>query len=109
MKMLRRTFAALLIALTVLPFTAPFPTCDLSALFDSTASHPASSVSAADDASHAVALAAASTRIVSRIKATAHAQAPASFSQMMREAFCHATRSSATPPPDCTSFASLRI
>jgi hypothetical protein len=32
-KMLRRTVAALLLTLVVLPFTAPFPTCDAETLF----------------------------------------------------------------------------
>ena len=112
MTMMRRTFAALLIALTVLPFTAPFPTCDLAALFGSPSpatSQPSSSISAPEDGSHAVALAAASTRIVSRIKSVARTEAPTGLFRMTREELSRAPRLSGPSPLDAASLASLRI
>jgi hypothetical protein len=112
MTMMRRTFAALLIALTLLPFTAPFPTCDIAALFGGSSpatSHPSSSVSAVEDGSHTVALAAASTRIVSRIKSIARTEAPAGLARMARAALSRGPRPSGPSPLDSASLASLRI
>jgi|SRR6187401_3029030 hypothetical protein len=57
--MLRKMFAVLLVILTVLPFTAPFPT------FDLTHSKNSDSTSV-DDGSHALLTIAASTRMRTR-------------------------------------------
>ena len=57
--MLRKMFAVLLVILTVLPFTAPFPTFDLTHR-----SH--SDSTSVDDGSHALLTPAASTRMRTR-------------------------------------------
>jgi hypothetical protein len=76
--MLRKTFAVLLVILTVLPFTAPFPSFDLA--------HPSRSDSTTvDDGTHALLTPAASnrmrTRFVSHVEtsvSTHHIDVPAS-------------------------------
>jgi len=83
--MLRRTVAALLLILTVTPFTAPFPTCDFPTLFgDGTpiGPHPPSLASTIEDGSHTVPLAAASVRIRARLKYIAQTETHASLLHM---------------------------
>jgi hypothetical protein len=69
--MLRRVVAALLLILTVSPFTAPFATCDMTALLSDdiplSPQQPAVS-STVEDGSHSVPLCAGSVRIRARIK-----------------------------------------
>lgn len=99
--MLRKLFAALLITLTVLPFTAPFPAFELAHT-----SH--SSTSAVDDGSHALPAVAASarmrTRFISQIEtnvSTHHIATPASY--------IAGSAPDAPHLPDRTSLSILRI
>lgn len=79
--MLRRTVAALLLILTVSPFTPPFSTCDLPTLFGDAipvGPHPPSLASTTEDGSHTVPMCAASGRIRERIKHIAQTETHAS-------------------------------
>ena len=79
--MLRRAVAALLLILTVSPFTPPFSTCDIPTLFgDGTpiGPHPLSLASTLEDGSHTVPLAAVSGRIRARLKHIAQTETHAS-------------------------------
>jgi hypothetical protein len=99
--MLRRAFATLLVILTVLPFTAPFPAFDLTH-----GSH--SHTTSVDDGSHALPAFAASarmrTRSISHLDtdlSTHHVSVPAGY-------VAHSVPS-APRLPDRTSLSVLRI
>ena len=99
--MLRRTFAALLVILTVLPFTAPF------ALFDLAPGTPAHTTSV-NDGSRALPAVAASTRM--RTRFVSHRETDVSTHHALTPAL-YATRPATPAPrlPDRPSPSVLRI
>jgi hypothetical protein len=82
--MFRKVAAAFLLILTASPFTAPFSTCDITALLadDVPIAHQQPLLaSTAEDGSHTVPLCAASSRIRTRLKLVSRAETTAGVSR----------------------------
>lgn len=111
--MLRKIAAAALVTLTVLPFTAPFPTCDAATLFGNTTQalpHQATLTPAVEDGSHTVPLFASSGRMALRIRFISQ-RATSSSAHRPAAPPLHIASADAAPQrlPDRTSLTALRI
>jgi len=111
--MLRKIAAAALVILTVLPFTAPFPTCDAAMLFGDRMQalpHQAAVTQAVEDGSHTVPLFASSGRMALRIRFVSQ-RATSTSAHRPAAPPRHVACADAAPQrlPDRTSLTALRI